>query len=242
MSPSLAKDIVKSFCHLIYPPICLHCRGTLQDDNPLLCEICLDLLTLIDPAERCPHCFSADFYHSKQQCPDCHRQKPILNRMAAAFDYVGPAATLVKSMKYSNKPYLCEGLSGYLAAQFLKLQWPMPDLIAPVPIAFTHWIQRGYNQSQLLSQGLSKLLNCPHQEVLTRKSGDYSQAGLTRKQRMTLNGQKISLKANVNLQDKIILLVDDVTTTGSTLRKCAEILIEGCPSHIYGLTVCRSIK
>jgi len=242
MSSSLAKNIFKSFCHLIYPPVCLHCREELQDDKPILCEACLALLVLVDPAERCPHCFSPNFYHSKQECPDCYKQKPVLNRMAAAFDYLGPAATLVKRMKYSNKSYLSEGLTGYLAAQFLNLNWPMPDLIVPVPIAFTHWIQRGYNQSQLLAKGLATLLDCPIQEALTRRSGDYSQAGLTRKQRMELNGQMIVLKKDQNLQDKCILLIDDVTTTGSTLRKCAEVLMEDCPSSIYGLTVCRSIK
>lgn len=162
--------------------------------------------------------------------------------MAAAFDYVGPAATLVKRMKYSDKSYLAEGLAGYLAGQYLNLNWPLPDVIVPVPIAFTHWIQRGYNQSQLLAQHLARVLDCPVQEALKRKSGDYSQAGLTRKQRMELNGNRILLKKDQNLQDKCILLIDDVATTGSTLRKCAEVLMEDCPASIYGLTVCRSIK
>ena len=67
--------------------------------------------------------------------------------IAAAFDYVGPAASLVKKLKYGNQPYLVKGMAGYLVAQFNELQWPFPDAIIPVPLSFSHWLERGYNQS-----------------------------------------------------------------------------------------------
>ena len=234
--------ISNAFLNLVYPPLCLYCRETVQDEKHPLCHSCLSLLELIDPHERCPHCFSSQFCVEKRLCPECLRKPPMLNGIGAAFDYAGPAACLIRKLKYADLSYLADGCGAYLAAQFLQLGWPMPDVLIPIPIAMTHWIERGYNQSLLLAQSLSKILDRPVQEALIRKSGDYSQAGLSRKQRLELDGNLFHLKKSQNLADKNILLIDDVMTTGSTLRKCAESLQEECPSTIYGLAVCRAIK
>lgn len=199
-------------------------------------------MELIEPLERCPYCFSADFVPEKLICLNCIKSPPLLNGVATAFEYAGPAACLIRRLKYSDQSYLAKGLGAYLAAQFLHLNWPMPDFLIPVPIAFTHWIDRGYNQSELLAYSMADLLKCPVKNALKRKSGDYSQAGLSRKQRMQLDGALIYLKKDQQLQDKCLLLVDDVMTTGSTLRKCAEALMEDCPSSIYGMSVCRALK
>ena len=236
------RHVIQGFLHLVYPPLCLHCKGSLRNHSPTFCDTCLSLLELIEPEERCPLCFSSDFCPKRRLCSMCSRKQIFLTSLAAAFEYVGPAATLIRKLKYSNQPYLSKGAGAYLAAQFLRLNWPMPDVIIPVPIAFTHKLERGYNQSLLLSESLGMILDRPFQEALKRKSGDYSQAGLSRKQRMQLSGESISLRRNQNLHDKCILLIDDVLTTGSTMQKCAEALLEDCPSTIYGLTVCKAQK
>lgn len=139
-------------------------------------------------------------------------------------------------------PHLAKGASAYLTAQFLLLDWPLPDVIVPVPISFTRWFQRGYNQSFLLASGLGEMINRPVQEALLRKSGDFSQAGLNHRQRISLSGETILMKKHQGLQDKCILLIDDVMTTGTTMHKCAEALSEECPGRIYGLTLCHAIK
>lgn len=240
----IVGQIGRAFINLVYPPICLSCKDGILDETHLLCEDCLLLMELIDPVERCPHCFSIDYVPDHGVCTDCVRKPPVLQGIAAAFDYVGPAACLVKKLKYGDLPYLSKGCAAFLAAQFLRLEWPLPDVIIPVPIARTHLLERGYNQSLLLAKDLGEILCCPIKEALYRKSGDYSQAGLSRRQRMELDGAYIQLKTELKqeLHDKCVLLVDDVMTTGSTMRKCAEALFEKSPAAIYGLAVCRAIK
>lgn len=235
----MLTKIGKGLLNLIYPPLCLHCKATLYSDSHLLCGDCLGLLELIEPSERCPYCFS--YCYEQKVCSDCRKRHPIFNGLAASFDYVGPAETLVRRLKYSDQPYLAKGCGAYLSAQFLRLEWPIPDVIVPVPIALTHWLERGYNQSLLIAETFSEILERPVQDALLRKSGDYSQAGLSLAQREKLEGNTISLRKNQNLQDKIILLVDDVMTSGNTMRKCAETLLSDCPSQIYGLTFCKAI-
>ena len=197
---------------------------------------------MIDPAERCPYCFSPNFTMGDHCCVECYKTPPVFNGAAAAFDYANPASCLVRSLKYGNQPHLAKGGGAFLAAQFLQLNWPMPDAVIPVPIAFNRWIDRGYNQSSLLAKHLAEFLDCPFQEALKRSGGDYSQAGLTRRQRMELKGGTIALKKGINLQDRCILLIDDVMTTGTTMRYCAEAILEQGPSSVYGLTLCRALK
>lgn len=127
-----------------------------------------------------------------------------------------------------------------MAYQFLQLEWPKPDLIVPIPLTFTHQLSRGYNQSLLLAEELGKILDIPVKSILKRKFGDYSQAGLSFKQRVALAENTFSLKDKNSIQDLTILLIDDVVTTGTTLKLAAEALQEGFPSHIYGMTLCKA--
>lgn len=176
-------------------------------------------------------------------CHQCQGQVLIFNGLGAAFDYAGPAATLVRRLKYSSQSYLAKGMSAYLVAQLLRFNWPTPDILVPAPMTFTHLIQRGYNQSQLLAIEMGKILNRPVQDVLRRDSGDFSQAGLTKKQRMELKGDRFQLmKGKMSLQDKTLLLIDDVMTTGTTLKHCGQVLQDACPSMVYALTFCKALE
>jgi ComF family protein len=233
-----AERIGKAFLYLAYPALCLHCRDGMENPDHLLCPSCLTLLSLIDFQERCPTCFGADYEPIIGKCADCDREKFLLHRRAAAFEYLGPAETLVKKFKYSNKPYLAKLLASYLVAQFFLLEWPKPDLVIPVPMPWTHLMSRGYNQSALLAHEVAQMLDVPFGDVLRRRAGDYSQAGLSIEQRRQLTQSTLSLKQGISLHDKTLLLIDDVMTTGTTLNRCAETLMTGFPDRVYALAFC----
>lgn len=171
-------------------------------------------------------------------CRKCLDEEPIFDGVSAAFEYIGPITTLIPQLKYGNKYWLAEGLGGYMAAQFLQMDWPIPDVIAPVPMAWNKSLARGYNQSYLLAASVGKILKVPVKPLLKRRCGDFSQAGLTKERRIGLDGQNIRLKRSV--YDQTVLLIDDVITTGSTLKRCGEALLEGCPSKIYALSLART--
>lgn len=242
MTP-IFKALSRSFSHLFFPKLCLCCSDDIPGEG-YLCGKCLPQLELINPLERCPLCFSVEYCPEQLCCAFCKQQPPLLQGIAAAFDYVGPAASLVRKLKYGQQPYLAKGAAAFMAAQFIELSWPMPDWIVPVPISLMHGWQRGYNQSLLLAQHLADILQTPVCNALKRHSGDYSQAGLDREQRNRLNRASFVLKKDVavSLYDSTLLIIDDVMTTSTTLRCCADVLLEGCPAKIYALTLCRAIK
>lgn len=235
------QNLKSSFLYLVYPPKCVNCNEITTHDQPWLCSHCLSLLELINPEERCFSCFGSRNADHSKHCKNCREGHTLFTGIGAAFDYIGPAAALIKRLKYGNQPYLAEGLGAFLVAQFTHLNWPLPDVIIPVPLSLTHWFDRGYNQSALLAGEMSKILMIPVWDVLQRESGDYSQAGLTLAQRKSLEGKRFTLRKGFSLEDKTVLLVDDVITSGSTLNKCAEVLAQGCPASLYALACCRAL-
>ena len=232
--------IKQSFLSLLFPPLCLSCEEPMHSPDHLFCDLCSSLLELIDPTLRCPRCFSLDYSPLKRKCARCSHIRHPFSGIAAAFEYTGPAAALVKKMKYGGLSYLAKTFAACLITQLDQLNWPSPDIIVPVPSSLDRKFQRGFNQSALLAREVALLLNISFQEPLTKPMGNYSQAGLRIQQRKQLNNTQFFLKKKTRIQDKIILVIDDVTTTGKTLEQCGNALLEGCPGKLYGLTVCKT--
>lgn len=237
-----AKKIITPFVNLMYPPVCLHCHASLIDSNFLFCEACQFLLDFIDPIGRCSFCFSSHLSDGKKICLSCMSYPSVFQGVAAIFDYAGPAGSLVRTLKYGGRSYLSTGMGAYLAAQFIRLDWPIPDYVIPVPLTLTRLWQRGYNQSMLLSEELGRILGRPVRQALKRKLGGFSQAGLTKAQRLQLDEGQFCLLPGQQLQDKCILLIDDVMTTGTTLKRCAHALLPEGPSHIYAMAFCKTME
>jgi competence protein ComFC len=236
----ILKTFGKSFLDLIYPPLCLHCNACLEKECGLFCHSCLFLFEKIDPAERCPYCFSDGYIQNDKCCAECKKRPKKTKRMASVFDYEGPPATLVKHLKYGGQPYLAKGAGALMAMQFFALNWPLPDFIIPMPMSRLRKMERGYNQSELLAESLAELIDRPVCNVLKRKGGDFSQAGLDHYQRLQLKNDLFYVKDGDMLHDKVVLLVDDVMTTGSSLNCCAEALMPAFPQDIYALTFCKT--
>lgn len=230
----------KSFLHLVYPSTCLHCQTLLPPESIVICHSCSTLLDLITPHHRCLMCFNLMDESSHGICQECSHYPSHYVRTGSAFEYAGPPASLVKHLKYSNKPFLSKGMAAFMVAQLDQLDWPLPDALIPVPISLTHLLDRGYNQSRLLAEEMSLLLQCPVLDVLKRQPGDFSQAALNLEQRKALEGKRFSRKNKFSVEGKTLLVIDDVMTSGLTLQRCAEALLTGSPKALYALTFCRA--
>ncbi len=229
-----------SLMHLVYPASCIHCGEQLGPGASVLCDPCGSLLEMLDPEERCPRCFNLQ--GADGHCRYCAKNPSIFYRTGAVFSYMGPPASIIKKMKYGCQPHLAKGAGAFLIAQFEKMDWSMPDAIVPVPVSFFHWLERGFNQSTLLANELAKVLQVPVWDALKRSGPSLSQAGLTLEQRKLLGKKQFKLKGNYPIEDKNILLIDDVMTSGSTLNRCAEAIYQKCPQTLSALTFCKTEK
>jgi competence protein ComFC len=231
----------KGLLDFIYPALCLHCETENRDEeSKVLCASCASLLSLLELEGRCRYCFTDHSLFYPTLCEHCAERESSLTCAASAIDYLGPGISLTKALKYRNSPHLAQGAAALMVAQFTRLQWPFPDLIVPVPIPWLRRLERGYNQSELLAIEMAKMLGCRWGDCLKRRSGDYSQAALSKEQRRRLTAEAFLLRNKQQLQGLTVLLVDDVLTTGTTLQRCAEVLQEALPKKIYALTLCKA--
>lgn len=217
---------------LLFPRVCLSCQEPLEKKVKIFCSQCREELFLINPKERCPYCFL--------ECHSCREEDTPFAAVASALEYNPVSSKLISKLKYGGAFYLAHGSASLLALQFLNLGWEIPDFIVPIPLSFSRLLTRGYNQSALLAENLSKILDTKMASLLKKIGYTQPQASLNLAQREA-SFLTFALKKNAPLlEDKVVLLIDDVMTTRKTLTAAANALLEGCPSKIYALTLCRT--
>jgi ComF family protein len=114
------------------------------------------------------------------------------------------------------------------------------DLIVPVPLSRQRARQRGYNQSTFLAFPLALSMAIPFRPAaLSRVRETTAQVGLSSHQRLK-NVENAFAADEALVSNKIVLVVDDVTTTGATINACANALKKAGATKVYGLTLARS--
>ena len=112
------------------------------------------------------------------------------------------------------------------------------DFLIPVPLHPSRKRKRGFNQSEILALAISEKIGLPVlKDVLKRKKRTKDQTTLNAKQREENVRGAFSVKNEDRIVDKQIILVDDVMTTGATLKECARNLFEAGAKEVLGLTV-----
>jgi ComF family protein len=128
-----------------------------------------------------------------------------------------------------------------LIDMFADLGWEV-DMVAPVPIGIARGSQRGYNQASLLAWPLALAHEIQYRpKALSKIRETRSQVGLTFDERYNnVNG---AFQANPMLvKGKIILVIDDVATSGATMHTCSEALLSAGAKQVFGLTLARAVQ
>jgi ComF family protein len=146
----------------------------------------------------------------------------------------------IHQLKYGGDMALGEILSVYLVRMFTKLKWEV-RIVVPVPLALDRLSQRGYNQSSLLARPMAVQLGLEYlPNALNRVKETRAQVGLSaRERKYNVFGAFAAKKALVS--EKKVLVVDDVTTTGSTLDACASALLDAGASEVFAMTLARAL-
>ena len=114
------------------------------------------------------------------------------------------------------------------------------DIILPVPISKERKKQRGYNQSELIAREISKNLKIEYEKnALKKQKNTVAQSLLNKEQREENARGAYTLKNAKKIQNKKILLLDDIFTTGSTVGECCRILRSANPQKIGVLTIAK---
>ncbi len=241
------KNIRKTFRYcadFILPPVCIACRTATNKQNTL-CPQCWTNVNFIVP----PICDRLGIplpYNVGQPHISVAAiiNPPIYDRARTVAEFTGSMRTLIHGLKYADRH---EGLQlfGKWLINAGKDILEEADLIVPVPLHPWRLWSRRFNQSSLLAQAVSQQSNIPIDHlILKRKRNTKAQVGQTRKQReKNVSGAFIIQKSNNSkVENKNIVLVDDVLTTGATINACTKALKKANANKVDILTLARVIQ
>lgn len=150
---------------------------------------------------------------------------------------------IIKGFKFNDKSYMYKPLASILLETIYETDLDKEiDLIAFVPSHRRKEAIRGYNQVELLALSISKHLNIPITKTLIKKNHTQDQHFLDKSEREENLKNAFKIKNKNEIKGKNILLIDDIITSGETIRECAKILIKNEAKAIFALALTSSRK
>ena len=219
---------------LLFPQWCVGC-GKAGD---FLCDTCRRSLPRIMPP-ICPRCGKPQ--PSGILCPGCVGWQTEIDGLRSPFQFDGVIRQAIHQLKYRNLRALVVPLAKLLMDYLITN--PMPgEVLVPVPLHQKRLRERGYNQSRLLARELGKFITLPVvDDCLIRQRHASPQARTSSVEERRSNVANAFTCRNHRLQDKQVLLIDDVATSGATLDACASALKAAGASSVWGLVLATEI-
>ncbi|MCS7199584.1 MAG: ComF family protein [Caldimicrobium sp.] len=233
--------ILKHLVNIIYPSLCLSCNKSLSVEEALFCEGCLRKLPLIKAyCKRCGSTLNETLvsYFSPDEltyCGFCVKKPPYYDKVFLGFNYEDPIKDLILKAKFQENYVLAYQL-GRLLRRVLNLSLGDYDYCLSIPLSQKRAQERGYNQSLLLLWGFSGL-KFPY-PIIRRIKHTKPQFELTPKER--LENVKGAFEVKGKLDNKRILLVDDVLTTGATVNEASKMLKKAGAKIVHLLILARA--
>ena len=229
MRPPVTK-LKRIALDLLFPQWCIGCGR----EGNYICDNCRQSLSRILPP-ICPRCGKPQ--SDGMLCPACDDENTGIDGIRSPFVFNGVIRQAVHELKYRNLRALAIPMAGLLHDYILEN--PMPgEVLVPVPLHRKRLRERGYNQSALLAKQLGKLTGMPViDDCLIRQHHTPPQARTTNIDERRQNVVNAFSCSNGKLQGMKVILIDDVTTSGTTLNACAETLKKSGITSVWGLVM-----
>lgn len=228
---------------LLFPPVCLVCRKRIDtsEDKHFLCIPCLQKIKLNNTA-FCPVC-SRRLPENKKTC---HRDSSFVLAAAGFYgdEILDPLIALLKYQKIRQAAIpLGEILSRYLKELSKNYELELKDfLIIPIPLYRQKEKQRGFNQSYMLASQLSKNTGLPTtNNILKRIKNTASQVELKDREKREINIKNCFVVEKPELLfQKNVIILDDVFTTGATMKEAVSVIKKAGVKKVIGLVIAKT--
>jgi ComF family protein len=229
----MLSQVATAIKDILFPKLCVGC----QKSGTLLCHNCWPKVSFAyEPI--CPVCHGPSV--AGRTHAGCQTVWGI-DGLACLTLYSGPIRSLVRQLKYHGatvtQELITQLIQVYLQHESLYLS---PAIIIPIPLHPQAQNQRGFNQALIIAQALANQLNYPLlSDTLKRTKNTISQTHLTKQQRQTNMQAVFALNTSENIKGASFIVVDDVFTTGATLREAAKVLKRAGAKQVFGFTLAR---
>lgn len=215
------NKLLRYILHLFFPNRCPFCRNCISVD-----EHC------------CADC-SEEFVAAEGIfMTNCREAGSHYDTVVSPFSYEGKASQAVKDLKFYGWEQHAEHLGYYLYQSLIAHDVSQFDIVGYVPMQKKKQRKRGFNQAKRLAKVISKLSGKPLTDSLVKIRETEEQHTLSEKKRRANLKGAFRVEDASEIEDKTVLLIDDVFTTGSTANECAKILRKSGAANITVATVC----
>ena len=234
MRAAWSEGLAGGLERLLLPNACVVCDRLVPARVPdtLLCGVCRSRLQSVAPGcERCGQPLPP-----VGPCRFCAEWPPVLASARSAVWLSHEARTLVHHLKYDDYPILAETV-----ADIIQARMPRPaGVLVAIPMGPRKLRMRGYNQAVLIAAALGRIWNLPvRNDLVERPQDGHTQTTLTPEARLANVATVFRVGRRVPPAE--VILVDDVLTTGATLRAAAEALGRAKVERISAVTFARAL-
>jgi len=210
---NFTDKVLKSIVNIFFPVVCNSCKQNLGDNESYLCTHCRHSLPVTNFHKTDDHFVKKVFYG---------RAKIEHATALLRFEKKGIVQQLLHQLKYRGQENIGEFLGIWLGNELSEINnYKSIDAIIPVPLHKNKLRSRGYNQVEKFGKEIAIALKANYlDDVLHKITNTTSQVNKKRFARWQNNKELFAIRNTKNIENKHILLVDDIITTGSTLEAC----------------------
>lgn len=237
------QSLKESILGVFYPRRCPICGEIVSTKGEYVCFACKDKpLLLVEP--RCKKCSKAIEDEEIELCHDCKKNHHNYEFGLALWLYDATMKKSIADFKYKGRreygDFYTREIIKNLGTKIMEIN---PDFLVPIPLHKSKERKRGFNQAEVIAQGISKELKIPIlRNLIERNKNTLPQKQLNDVERLKNleRAFSISNKAYINLEKPIekVLLIDDIYTTGSTIEACTKILLQFGVHKVYFICLC----
>lgn len=227
--------------NFVLPPRCLICGKEVSADGRLCSECFANINFITSPyCKKCGKPFEYHLSNKELFCPECLSHKSPFRMCRSAVIYDDNSKKLILDFKFFDHLENKSLLANWLLLAGKDIFSEGVDLLIPVPLHFSRLLKRKYNQSAVLCDALSKLSHIPaNYKALRKTKHTLPQVSCNGKQRLKNVRNAFDVFHPEMVKNKRIVLIDDVFTTGSTLKECARVLKRAGAKSVDALTIAR---
>jgi len=229
--------------HLVFPQGCLNCQRILPPNEGPWCLACAEEISTAIAADYCPYCGSSAQPHLVRHdgCPDCQRYPTTLDGIARVGPYDSAIGVLVRNFKYQKRQYLDKSLGKLLAASIRRWPWADDiDAIIPVPTGWLGRLRYQFYPVRLIARATGREWAVPVLPLVYVQGKKRRQIELSATERAQNVRGVFHLHRHTRVTGTKVCIIDDVCTTGSTLREIARVLRKAGAAGVYAAVLAKT--
>ncbi len=227
-------SIIRNALKILYPLRCGACGA----DGSVLCPACIETLRVVEEAASCPVC--GRWVGERIMCGECITETRGFQEGLYGFYFENRLRDALHAFKFQWRKDVGKCLIAILRNKIASLSERI-DAIIPIPVTEKRLRERGFNQSFIISEEISAITGRPvHHSILFKTQETRDQYTLSKDERRKNIKGVFSIKDGGSVRGRSILLVDDLFTTGYTIREASRTLRKEKPAEIVVFALART--